>query len=113
MIPETKLERVLDRFHAIEAQLASGQTSDFAKLSKEHAQLAPIVGAIREYKGTVSAVADSEALLSDPASDPEIKSLAEEELRDLRERYGSLEHKVKLLLLPKDAADSSSAIVEI
>ena len=113
MIPETKLERVLDRFHAIEAQLASGQTSNFVKLSKEHAQLAPVVGAIRAYKDTVSALADSESLLNDPASDPELKALAEEEVRSLRERHGTLEHDVKLLLLPKDAADSSSAIVEI
>ena len=113
MIPETKLERVLDRFHAIEAQLASGQMSNFAKLSKEHAQLKPVVDAIQKYKGTVSALADSESLLSDPASDPELKALAEEEARSLRERSGALEHDVKLLLLPKDAADSSSAIVEI
>jgi peptide chain release factor 1 len=113
MIPETKLERVLDRFHAIEAQLAAGQTANFAKLSKEHAQLAPVVGAILAYKETVNDLANSEALLNDPASEPELKALAEEEVRSLRERYGTLEHGVKLLLLPKDAADSSSAIVEI
>jgi peptide chain release factor 1 len=113
MIPEAKLERVLDRFHAIEAQLSSGQTANFAKLSKEHSQLAPVVGAIRAYKDTGSALADSEALLNDPASDPELKALAEEEVRDLRDRFGTLERDVKLLLLPKDAADSSSAIIEI
>ena len=113
MIPEAKLERVLDRFHAIEAQLSSGQTANFAKLSKEHSQLAPVVGAIRAYKDTGSALSDSEALLNDPGSDSELKTLAEEEVRSLRERFGTLERDVKLLLLPKDAADSSSAIVEI
>ena len=113
MIPETKLERVLDRFHAIEAQLASGQTANFAKLSKEYAQLSPVVRAIQDYRETGAKLADSEALLNDPASDAEFKALAEEEVRTLRERFGALEQKVKLLLLPKDAADSSSAIVEI
>ena len=113
MIPEAKLERVLDRFHAIEAQLASGHTTDFAKLSKEHAQLSPVVKAIRDYKDTVTALTDSEALLSDPTSDAELKALADDEVRSLRERCGTLEREVKLLLLPKDAADSSSAIVEI
>ena len=113
MIPEAKLERVLDRFHAIEAQLSSGQTANFAKLSKEHSQLAPVVGAIRAYKDTGCALADSESLLNDPGSDSELKALAEEEVRSLRERFGTLERDVKLLLLPKDAADSSSAIVEI
>ena len=113
MIPEAKLERVLDRFHAIEAQLSSGQTTNFAKLSKERSQLVPVVDAIQKYKGTVSALADSEALLNDPGSDSELKALAEEEVRNLRERFGTLERDMKLLLLPKDAADSSSAIVEI
>ena len=113
MIPQAKLERVLDRFHAIEAQLSSGQTTNFAKLSKERSQLVPVVDAIQKYKGTVSALADSEALLNDPGSDSELKALAEEEVRSLRERFGTLERDMKLLLLPKDAADSSSAIVEI
>src|SRR5258705_10923070 len=113
MIPEAKLERVLDRFHAIEAQLSSGSITDFAKLSKEHAQPAPIVGAIRAYKDTSSQLADSEALLNDPQSDAELKSMAAEEADSLRRRFGALEKDVKLLLLPKDAADSSSAIVEV
>src|SRR5262245_147312 len=113
MIPEAKLERVLDRFHAIEAQLSSGQTTDFAKLSKEYAQLAPVVRTIQAYKDTNTKLAGSQSLLNDPSSDSELKALAEEEARDLRERCGALERDVKLLLLPKDAADSSSAIVEI
>src|SRR4051812_48122143 len=113
MIPDAKLERVLDRFHAIEAQLASGHTGDFAKLSKEHAQLAPVVNAIRAYKETRSALAESEGLLNDPSTEGELKALAQEEADGLRRRFGMLERDVQLLLLPKDAADSSSAIVEI
>src|ERR1051326_2224317 len=113
MISETKLERVLDRFHAIEAQLASGQMDDFARLSKEHAQLSPVVNAIRAYNDTRKALTDNEALLADPASDAELKELAQEEVQDLRKRFGMLERDVKLLLLPKDAADNSSAIVEV
>jgi peptide chain release factor 1 len=113
MIPEAKLERVLDRFHAIEAELASGATNNFAKLSKEHSQLAPIVTAIQAYKSTRDQLADSEALASDPTSDTEMKALAQEEAETLKKRFAGLEHQVKLLLLPKDAADSSSAIVEI
>jgi peptide chain release factor 1 len=113
MIPDAKLERVLDRFNAIEAQLASGAATNFAKLSKEHSDLAPVVNAIRAYKDTRRQLADSEALAADSANDAELKALAGEEVEDLRKRFGSLEHQVKLLLLPKDAADSSSAIVEI
>ncbi len=113
MIPDGKLERVLDRFHAIEAQLASGHTGEFAKLSKEHAQLLPVVNAIRAYKDTRGALAESEGLLNDPASEPELKALAQEEADGLRRRFGTLERDVKFLLLPKDSADSSSAILEV
>jgi peptide chain release factor 1 len=113
MIPEAKLGRVLDRFHAIEAQLASGHTEDFVKLSKEHSQLSPVVNAILAYNDTRRALVDNEALLGDPASDPELKELAQEELADLRKRFSAQELDVKLLLLPKDSADNSSAIVEV
>jgi peptide chain release factor 1 len=113
MIPDAKLERVLDRFHAIEAQLSSGHSDNFAQLSKEHAQLAPVVAAVRAYKDTRTALSDTEALLSDPASDPELKSLAEEEVGTLRKRFSTLERDVQVHLLPKDAADKSSAIVEV
>jgi len=113
MIPDAKLERVLDRFHAIEAQLSSGHSDNFAQLSKEHAQLAPVVAAVRAYKDTRTALSDTEALLSDPASDPELKSLAEEEVGTLRKRFSTLERGVQVHLLPKDAADKSSAIVEV
>ena len=58
MIPEAKLGRVLDRFHAIEAQLSSSHTGDFVKLSKEHAQLSPVVNAVRAYSDTRKALVD-------------------------------------------------------
>jgi peptide chain release factor 1 len=113
MIPDAKLERVLDRFHAIEAQLASGHSGEFAKLSKEHSQLAPVVNAIMAYKNTRSALEDSEALLGDPQSDSELKQLAQEESETLRKRFAEFDRTVRLLLLPKDSTDNSSAIVEV
>jgi peptide chain release factor 1 len=113
MIPEVKLERVLDRYHAIEAQLSSGHSSDFARLSKEYAQLAPIVNAIFAYKSAREAMAQNEQLIADPSSDADLKALAGEELDTLNERFPALERDLQLLLLPKDSADSSSAIIEI
>jgi peptide chain release factor 1 len=114
MIPEVKLERVLDRFAAIEAQLTlGGGKSDFVQLSKEHAQLAPVAKAISAYKSAREQLNQAEALLADPATDAEMKTLAADEERQLRERFTKLEHDVKLMLLPKDSADSSSAILEI
>jgi len=113
MIPEGKLERVLDRFHAVEAQLAGGHTSEFAKLSKEHAQLAPVVNAINAYRGTRDAISQNRELLDDPGADADLKTLASEELEDLNRRYPELERDLRLLLLPKDSTDNSSAIIEV
>src|SRR6185312_7469664 len=114
MIPAAKLDRLSDRFQQIEAELASGTGgAGFVKLSKEHAELAPVIDAVNAYREATKQLADTETLIADPSSDSEMRSLAEEERAQLKERVAKLEHDVKLLLLPKDAADSSSAIVEV
>jgi peptide chain release factor 1 len=114
MIPSTKLERLLDRFHAIEAELASGASGNtYVKLSKEHSELAPVIGAIQAYFGVQRELADAEALIADGSSDHEMHALAESERASLKEKLQGLEHSLKVQLLPKDAADASSAIMEI
>jgi peptide chain release factor 1 len=114
MIPETKLARLVDRFAAIEAGLsAGGGGATYVKLSKEHAELAPIVAAIEAYRRAFRELNEAETLANDPANDPDMRALAEEERIGLRDRFSALERELQLQLLPKDAADSSSAIVEI
>ncbi len=114
MILEAKLSRLVDRFHAIEAELASGTAGDsYVKLSKEHAELAPVISAIDAYRSADSQLRDTELLIKDPSSDSEMRALAEEERASLKDRFAKLEHALKIQLLPKDTADSSSAIVEV
>src|SRR5580765_8398265 len=114
MIPEAKLSRLVDRFAAIEAELSSGAAGAiYVKLSKEHAELAPVVEAIAAYRKTAQALHDTEALANDAAADPELRAMAEEERAELKETFVQLERELHLKLLPKDAADSSSAIVEV
>ncbi|MGN6148807.1 MAG: peptide chain release factor 1 [Rhizomicrobium sp.] len=114
MIPESKLARLSDRFHAVEAELASGASGPvYVKLSKEHAELAPVIAVVDQYRGTARQIADAEALIADPSTDSEMRAMAEEERAALKEKFGKLEHDLQIQLLPKDAADSSSAIVEI
>ena len=57
--------------------------------------------------------ADLEALIGDPTVDKEMSELARAELNDLAPRIEDLEHQLKLQLLPKDAADERSVIVEV
>ncbi|HEY2071587.1 MAG TPA: peptide chain release factor 1 [Rhizomicrobium sp.] len=114
MIPTAKLMRLVDRFQQVEAEMSSGAGGQgFVKLSKEHAELAPVVGAIEAYRATAKEMEETEALIADPSVDSEMRGMAEQERADLRERFAKLEHDLQIQLLPKDAADSSSAIVEI
>jgi peptide chain release factor 1 len=114
VIPAAKLERLLDRFHAVEAELASGTGGpSFVKLSKEHSELSPVIDVVRDYRSVQDQLEQTEALFADPATDSEMRNLAEEERAALKQRFERLEHDLQIQLLPKDAADASSAIVEI
>jgi len=114
MIPTAKLERLLDRFHAVEAELASGVAGGtYVKLSKEHAELAPVIAAVEAYRSAEKQFGEADALVNDPSVDSEMRALAEQERAELKVQIEGLERDLKLKLLPKDAADSSSAIVEI
>jgi peptide chain release factor 1 len=114
MIPEAKLSRLVDRYAAIEAQLASGAAGgEYAKLSREHAELAPVVQTVEAYRATMREQRDAETLAADASADPELRNMAEEERAALKERIADLERELQLQLLPKDAADASSAIIEV
>ncbi len=99
---------------AIEAELASGAGgAAFVKLSREHAELSPVIQTARDYRATQTQLEETDALIADPATDNEMKSLAEQERAELRQRLTALDQTLKIQLLPKDAADNSSAIIEI
>jgi peptide chain release factor 1 len=106
-----ELER---RFGEIEARMSEGPAADvYVKLASEYSELQPVVAKIREYEKTIAEVADLRAMLTDKATDREMRELAEMELPDAEERIEALEKDMQILLLPKDAADERSAILEI
>ncbi|WGI20767.1 peptide chain release factor 1 [Amylibacter sp. IMCC11727] len=110
MIPIDKLEQIKQRFAFLEAKMSEGSAGDdFAALSKEYADLRPVVEKIQSYQTLLSDIAEAEAMMSDP----EMKELAAEELPELQAALPDLEHQVQLTLIPKDEADERSAILEI
>ena len=110
MIAEKKLEALLSRVDAIDAKLATPLDSEtLVKLSRERAELEPVYEAASSLKAVARERAELEALLGDP----EMAALAEDEARALDERIETLTEEVRFLLLPKDAADEKSAIIEI
>ncbi len=108
MITEDLLTQITQRFEYLEAQMAEG-SGDIAKLAKEYSDLKPVVEEIKAYQCLVEDIADAEAMLVDP----DLHELAKEELPILRAALPTLEHNLQLTLLPKDAADDRSVIIEI
>ncbi|MCR9257994.1 MAG: peptide chain release factor 1 [Alphaproteobacteria bacterium] len=110
------LDRIVRRQQEVSALLSGEAASDagqFQKLSKEYAELEPVVEAINAYRATESEIAGLDELLADPETDREMKTMAEEERRDLQGRLPDLERHVQIMLLPKDAADEKNAILEV
>jgi len=82
---------------------------DIAALGKEYSDLRPVVAEIDEYRRLLDSIAEAEEMLADP----EMAELAQEELPLLKARLPEVEQSLRLSLLPKDAADAGSAIIEI
>nr|WP_325264150.1 peptide chain release factor 1 [uncultured Rhizobium sp.] len=113
-LPVEKMRELERRFGEIEARMSEGPAADvYVKLASEYSELQPVVTKIREYEKTLAEVADLRAMLVDKATDREMRELAEMELPDAEERIEQLEKDMQILLLPKDAADERSAILEI
>ena len=108
MITEDILIQITQRFEFLEAQMAEGST-DIAKLAKEYSDLKPVVEEVRAYQGLVRDIADAEAMLEDL----EMRELAKEELPILRAALPKAEYNLQITLLPKDAVDARSVIMEI
>ena len=109
MVPFDKLSQITQRFEFLEAKLSQGADSDFAAISREYAELKPVAEEIAAYRQALDDLAEAELMLDDP----EMRELAEEELPGLRARIPEMEQALKLSLLPKDAADTRPAIIEI
>lgn len=113
-LPEDKLDQLVERWNAVQAQLSSGPDQDvFVKLSKEFAELDPVVAAITALRDTKQEKSDLEAMLSDPDTDAEMTEMAKAELQDIAPRIEEMEHALQIQLLPKDAADDKSVILEV
>lgn len=110
MIPNERLEQILQRFQYLEAAMADGSSGeDIATLAKEYSDLRPVAEQILAYRQLNADLAEAEAMLDDP----DMRELAEEELPALKAALPEAEHALQLALLPKDEADARPAILEI
>ena len=111
---DTKLARVVERHTALAGELSQpdvATSEEFARLSREYAELGPIVEAIHDLDAAKAECRDLQALIDD--DDPDMADLARAELPALEERLPQLEQRLRLMLLPKDEADARNAILEV
>ena len=114
MLPEQKLDALLARHDAVEANLAREVAPDtYVKLSREFAELAPIVETVKRYRSLVGEIEGLNALIADAGTDAEMRAMASAEKPQLEQRRAALEQEIKLALVPKDAADERNVILEI
>jgi len=108
-----KLEQLRQRLEEINtllsAENATRDLEQFRKLSRDHAELEPVVELFNQYRETEQDVADAQALLSDS----EMKGYAESELKVGRDRLAALEGELQKRLLPRDPNDDRNIFLEI
>lgn len=111
-----KLEDLLHRFEEVLNELSEPDVANdqdrFRRLMKEQNDLTPIVEAYKEYKYAKQTIEESLMMLEEE-SDAEMREMLKEELSGAKKDVEDLEHKLKILLLPKDPNDEKNVIVEI
>ncbi|MFC6687616.1 peptide chain release factor 1 [Jhaorihella thermophila] len=109
MIPEDRLDQIIQRFQYLEAAMAEADGAQIAALAREYSELKPVVDQIAEWRRLQADLAEARAMLDDP----DMRELAEEEIPALEARLPQAERALQLALLPRDEADARSAILEI
>ncbi|WP_458096927.1 peptide chain release factor 1 [Roseomonas sp. WA12] len=104
-----KLDRLLSRAEELRHELGTADGSRFGVLSKELSELEPVVEKMNALREAERARDDAETMMADP----EMRELAEAEYFEKRDLVPALEHEIRIMLLPKDAADERSAILEV
>ena len=108
-----KLEAIKNRFDEVSKLIVDpniiSDMKQYIQLNKEYKDLQPIIEAFQKYKNILSNIENAKEMLKDD----EMKEMAKMELDELTPKQDELEEEIKVLLIPKDPADSKNAVVEI
>lgn len=108
-----KLEHLTGRLAELDRILASAEATrdidQYRKMTREHAELGPVVALYQIWRDTEASLQSALEMLADP----EIKELAEAEMKAAKERLPEIERELQMLLLPKDASDERNVFLEI
>jgi peptide chain release factor 1 len=114
LLPEAKLDVLLAHHASLESQLL-GQVKPehYVRMTRELAELNPLIDAVKAYRAANAEIAGIDALIADPATEPDMRAMAEAERTTLEGRSLELAQQIRLALLPKDAMDERNVILEI
>lgn len=112
---EVALDKILKRHEQLKTEMsdAAGDSENFIKLSKEFSDLDELANLAKKYKSNLKELSELEVVVNDPEAEQEFKELAEAEIIELQKLIPDIEHKIKVLMLPKDITDDKNAILEI
>lgn len=112
-----ELENIEEKYHQLTDSLSDpalvSDPQKIRKISKQRAELEPVVKKFEVYKKVLKDIKDSEEILSDSSAEPDLKELAEMELKELEEKKEIIRGEIQILLLPKDPNDEKDVIMEI
>ncbi len=114
---EEKISAIIEHFRSVEHRLndpsVASDPAAMKALSKEHKNLQPIVEAGERYLRIVRDIASTKELIADPATDPDLRDMAYDDIKQLAEQKETSEEELRVLLLPRDPNDAKNCTVEI
>jgi peptide chain release factor 1 len=114
MLPEAKLDILLAHHASLEAELLGQVNSEnYVRITRELAELNPLIEAVKAYRAAAREIADIDALIADPSTEAEMRGMAEAERETLAARSVELAQQIRVALLPKDAMDERNVVLEI
>ena len=112
-----QMDAVCHRFEELSVRLnqpdAAADPALFRKLMRDYHETQPVVQAYRDWQTAQDHLAQAKALLEEPISDPDFKQMIQQEISEKSQDVAKLENNLKILLLPKDANDEKSVILEL
>jgi peptide chain release factor 1 len=117
MLYADKLKEIEKRYDELTTQLNDPQVfadpAAYQKTAKAHAEMREVVEKYHQWKELDQSLAQTQTLIGESSSDPEMKALAHEELEQLQKRIAQVEEEIKILLLPRDPNDEKNVVLEI
>jgi peptide chain release factor 1 len=110
---ETLEEKYRQLVQALSEPALISNPQKIREISKERAELEPLVKKFEDYKKVRREIRDSKDILADPRTDAELKVMAEAEIKRLVGLEAELEQEIRILLLPKDPLDDRNVFLEI